>query len=105
VGISAVVQAEPAAWLVAVVGGEDAVFGAVVVVPVLDVDSFTAPGFWPVPDEDVAVPAELVLAGVVVAAPVLLAAVLEHPAVSAAAPSAPAATKTEIRFMEPNLSG
>ena len=107
-GISAVVHADPAACVggaeeaeeAAVLGDESAAEEEV------DVDPDAVLGFTVVAGEDVSA-AELELPDTAppVAAPALLPEVLEHPAVSAAAPSAPAANKTEIRFMEPILSG
>jgi hypothetical protein len=114
-GISAVVHAPPVC-VGAVDGAEDAVLGAALdaVVPPPaedgaadpDVEAEPAPGLPSGADEDVLLPTEFVLPTVDPPVAEPLAEVLpEHPAVSAAAPNAPAATKTEIRFMEPNLSG
>ncbi|WP_370376542.1 hypothetical protein [Catenulispora sp. GAS73] len=105
-GIWAVVQAEPAACVageldVDVGGAVPAELDAVELSPA-EVDAEA--GLEPDPDEDV-FPAELVVPTAGPPPAEFLAAVLEHPAVRAAAPSAPTATKTEIRFMEPNLSG
>ncbi|WP_370354195.1 hypothetical protein [Catenulispora sp. EB89] len=113
-GISAVVQAELAAWVageleaaVEVDGAEAAELDAVELPPaVVDAEAGPEPpaGLEPDPVEDV-VPAEFVVPTVGPPLTALLAEVLVHPAVRATAPSAPAATRTEIRFMEPNLSG
>ena len=105
-----VVHGEPAACVGAEDDAEDVVpaFGDELVPAAGDeaeVDPEPASGFWPEADEDVlATELELLDVGTP-AAPAVLEALLEHPAVSAAAPSAPAANRTEIRFMEPYLSG
>ncbi|WP_194912120.1 hypothetical protein [Catenulispora rubra] len=108
-GISAVVQAEPVcvAEELEVDGAVVAELDAVELPPaVLDAEPGAEPpaGLEPDPDEDV-VPAELVVPTVDPPLTALFEEVLVHPVVRATAPSAPAATKTEIRFMEPNLSG
>jgi hypothetical protein len=106
-GISAVVQAVPPVWdgADAVVGDE--VAGAVVLPPGAGADVVPEPDpalFAEPPEADADVlPAELVVPGVDPAP--LFDALPEHPAVNAATPSAPTAAKTEIRFIEPNLSG
>ncbi|WP_194898574.1 hypothetical protein [Catenulispora pinisilvae] len=75
-----------------------------------DVEAEPAPPLPPGPDEPVVagvlapLPAELVLPSVGVPFPALLEALLEHP-VNATALSAPAANKTEIRFIRLNLPG
>jgi hypothetical protein len=104
-------QAEPAAWVGAEDGGGEAVvpvFGDELVPAagaVAEVDPEPAFGFSPEAGEDV-LATELGLPDVdAPVAPAFLAVLPEHPAVSAAAPSAPAANRTEIRFIEPNLSG
>jgi hypothetical protein len=119
-GISVAVHADVPLCVGAVDGAEAAVVGAAFCVvappaedgadvePDADVETEPAPGLAPGLDADV-LPTELVLPNVDPPLPPLPAfladVLLEHPAVSAAAPSAPAATNAEIRFMEPNLSG
>lgn len=105
-GISAVVHAPPAACVGAAVEAGGAVVGAALdVVPppaAVDDEVAAAPGFAADPDEDV------LATGVSDVDPpptALFEALLEHPAVRAAVPSAPTVNKTEIRFMEPNLPG
>ncbi|MBS2539282.1 hypothetical protein KGQ20_41710 [Catenulispora sp. NF23] len=116
-GISAVVQAPPlCAEPAAEVGA--AAFDWPPVPPVevpaaeleADVEADPVPPLPPGPDEPVAagvlvlLPVELVLPSVDVPLPALLEALLEHP-VNATALSAPAANKTEIRFISLNLPG
>jgi hypothetical protein len=102
-GISVVVQREPVEW-----AAEDAdVEGAPLVAGAEDVevdDDAAEPVSEPGPDEEVAA-AGLVPPAVGPPAPALVCVLLEQPAASAPTPSAPAATRTEIRFMRPNLPG
>jgi hypothetical protein len=64
------------------------------------VDDEAVAGFTADPDEDV------LATGVELPdVDALLPALPEQPAVRATVPSAPAANRTEIRFMEPNLPG
>ena len=116
-GISAVVHAEPPACDGA---EEDAgavvEFGALVLPPpaedwpavvleaVLGVEPEPAPAAPSEPGEEAALPTELVLPNEDGVPEPLFEVLPEQPAVSAVAPSAPAATKTEIRFMETHPS-
>jgi hypothetical protein len=111
-GISAVVHAEPPACVGAELGAEDAVVpaGEPVDGAAVEPDAVTepAPAAPSEPDEDAEGDADVV--AVEVELPTLdpapfFAVLPEHPAVSATAPSAPAAARTVIRFMGPNLPG
>ena len=108
-GISAVVHAPFVACVEAgadVEGGGDAdAEDAGVVDADVDVGPEAPSGFAPEPDSDVDVLATDVEVPDVDAPPALFDVLPEHPAVSAAVPSAPRVNKREIRFMEPNLPG
>ena len=108
-GISAVVHAPFAACVEA---GADAEGGADVdaddaglVDADVDVGPVAPSGFVPEPDSDVDVLAADVEVPDVDPPPALFDVLPEHPAVSAAVPSAPRVNKREIRFMGPNLPG